>query len=133
MGQARGLVSYSSSSQRNLTMLGSMRVAVNRVASASLPRSQAFAPRVRSAVGIRILDEKEQAMEKLYFGQEDEKLLKKMLENHPELNPDFQGIAGIMNDETTVDGRIKHIFVKHGIPPINKALIADLAALVEKQ
>ena len=68
----------------------------------------------------------------MYFDVEDEKLLKKMIENNPELNPDFQGIAGIMNDEASIEGRVKLIFMKHGIPLVNKALVADIAALVEK-
>mmetsp|Transcript_40732 Transcript_40732/g.107902 ORF Transcript_40732/g.107902 Transcript_40732/m.107902 type:complete len:115 (-) Transcript_40732:77-421(-) len=87
----------------------------------------------RNSVGIRILDEKERGREKVYWAQEDERLLKKMLENNPSLDPKYQGIANILGDESSVSDQIKLIFMKHGIPPINKDLISDLTALVAKE
>merc|ERR1719473_1999559 len=92
------------------------------------------ASQVRNATGIKIMEEKGKAMEKMYWAQEDEKLLKKMLENNPELDPAYQGIAGILSGAegaaNSVEDKVKLVFIKHGIPPTNKALVADIAALV---
>merc|ERR1712060_1020490 len=86
---------------------------------------------VRNSVGIKILEEKGKAAESLYWAQEEERLLKQMIQNNPELDPAFQGIAGIDDGSSTAD-KVKMIFIKHGIPPVNKALISDLVSLVEK-
>merc|ERR1711941_251348 len=86
---------------------------------------------IRNAFGIKILEDKGKAAESLYWAQEEERLLKKMIENNPELDPAFQGIGGIDDGSSTAD-KVKMVFIKHGIPPVNKALISDLVALVEK-
>ena len=65
--------------------------------------------------------------------QEDERLLAKMVANHPELSPEYQGIKGIMMDDShKVEDKVKMIFMKHGIPPVNKALIKDIVDLIEQ-
>ncbi|CAK9009417.1 unnamed protein product [Durusdinium trenchii] len=75
----------------------------------------------RFAGGIRILEEAHKAQENLYMHQEDERLLAKMIANHPELSPEYQGIKGIMMDDAhKVEDKVKMIFMKHGIPPVNK-------------
>lgn len=85
----------------------------------------------RFSGGIRILEEAHKAQENLYMHQEDEKLLRKMIANHPELSPEYQGIKGIMMDDShKVEDKVKLIFMKHGIPPVNKALIQDIIDLV---
>mmetsp|Transcript_26586 Transcript_26586/g.70393 ORF Transcript_26586/g.70393 Transcript_26586/m.70393 type:complete len:113 (+) Transcript_26586:82-420(+) len=89
------------------------------------------AQQARFATTIKIMDEKAKAAENLYWAAEDERLLKKMLESHPELDPKYQGISAIMN-EGDISYKLKMIFMKHGIPPVNKDLIGDLASLVEK-
>uniref|UniRef100_A0A7S1ACM3 Uncharacterized protein n=1 Tax=Noctiluca scintillans TaxID=2966 RepID=A0A7S1ACM3_NOCSC len=101
------------------------------VTSKLRPVQSRVAFQVRGNVGIRILDEKTNGMEKVYWAQEDERLLKKMLESNPSLDPRFQGIENILHDEahTSVSDKIKLIFMKHGIPPLNKDLISDLASL----
>merc|ERR550532_1895151 len=109
-------------------MLSLVRSAAARTAAAGYLR--AAAPQLRAASGIKMLEEKGRAAEGMYWHQEDERLLKKMIESHPELNPDYQGIANILTDESTLEGRVKMIFMKHGIPPINKALVTDIVALV---
>lgn len=85
----------------------------------------------RFSGGIRILEEAHKAQENLYMHQEDERLLRKMIANHPELSPEYQGIKGIMMDDShKVEDKVKLIFMKHGIPPVNKALIQDIIDLV---
>ena len=44
---------------------------------------------------------------------------------------EVQGVAGVDDGSSTAD-KVKMIFIKHGIPPVNKALVADLVSLVEK-
>merc|ERR1719386_26571 len=97
-----------------------------RLVGAALARQPpAFvAQQVRKATGIKIMEEKGKAMEAHYWAQEDEKLLKKMIENNPELDPAFQGISNVLENETSTADMIKVIFMKHGIPPIQKGLIA---------
>merc|ERR1712050_677685 len=112
-------------------MFGLVRAAARRPVGVALG-NRLLAPRVRTAVGIKILDEKQKAAEAMYWHAEDEKLLKKLIENNPELNPEYQGIAGVLSDDGSVESKVKLIFMKHGIPPMNKALIADIVALVEK-
>merc|ERR1740123_989865 len=104
--------------------------AARRVAAGHV---RAAAPQLRAASGIKMLEEKGRAAEGMYWHQEDEKLLKKMIESHPELNPEYQGIANILADDTSMEGKVKMIFMKHGIPPVNKALISDILALLESK
>mmetsp|Transcript_32889 Transcript_32889/g.61643 ORF Transcript_32889/g.61643 Transcript_32889/m.61643 type:complete len:110 (-) Transcript_32889:130-459(-) len=88
----------------------------------------------RFSGGIRILEEAHKAQENLYMHQEDEKLLRKMIADHPELNPEYQGIKNIIADSShKVEDKVKLIFMKHGIPPINKALISDIVQLIEHE
>eukprot|EP00931_Biecheleriopsis_adriatica_P102768 TRINITY_DN776_c0_g1_i2.p1 TRINITY_DN776_c0_g1~~TRINITY_DN776_c0_g1_i2.p1 ORF type:complete len:110 (+),score=31.64 TRINITY_DN776_c0_g1_i2:90-419(+) len=109
-------------------MLSAVRTAIAPTARAALRQGQ-----VRYAGGIKILEEGHKAQENLYMHQEDERLLKKMVANHPELSPEYQGVAAILNDDAhKLEDKIKLVFMKHGIPPINKALIKDIAALAEK-
>mmetsp|Transcript_563 Transcript_563/g.348 ORF Transcript_563/g.348 Transcript_563/m.348 type:complete len:121 (-) Transcript_563:132-494(-) len=86
---------------------------------------------MRQVTTIKIMDDAAKAAETLYWAAEDERLLKKMLESHPELDPKYQGIQNIM-EEGDVVSKVKMIFMKHGIPPANKALISDIVSLVEK-
>mmetsp|Transcript_12894 Transcript_12894/g.40517 ORF Transcript_12894/g.40517 Transcript_12894/m.40517 type:complete len:119 (+) Transcript_12894:84-440(+) len=92
-----------------------------------------LAPQVRNATGIKLLEEKGRAAEGLYWHQEDERLLKKLIENHPELDPKYQGISNILSDESTLEGKVKLIFMKHGLPPAAKELVADILALAEQK
>jgi len=85
----------------------------------------------RTFSGIRILEEAHKAQENLYWAQEDERLIRKMLENHPEMNPEYQGISGLLSNENKLEDKVKLVFMKHGIPPVNKALINDIVKLVE--
>merc|ERR1712113_145059 len=96
-------------------------------------RHLAPAARVFS-VGIKILDDQGKAKENFYWAQEDEKLLKKMIESHPELDPTFAGVADMINDKShSMSDKVKLTFMKHGIPPINKDLIADIVELLESK
>merc|ERR1719201_2309152 len=108
--------------------------AVRRVGSALARRPAGFvASQTRHATGIKILEEKGKAAEAHYWAQEDERLLRKMIENNPEFDPAFQGISNVLEGESSTADMIKVIFMKHGIPPIQKGLIADLVDLVEKK
>lgn len=104
-----------------------------RAATAQQLQGRYLVPQARAAGGIQILEEKGKAQENLYLAQEDERLLKKMIENNPELDPAYQGIAGILSEDekNTTSDQVKMIFMKHGIPPTNKTLIKDICALVE--
>eukprot|EP00927_Polykrikos_kofoidii_P080386 TRINITY_DN77254_c0_g1_i1.p1 TRINITY_DN77254_c0_g1~~TRINITY_DN77254_c0_g1_i1.p1 ORF type:complete len:125 (+),score=33.50 TRINITY_DN77254_c0_g1_i1:84-458(+) len=83
--------------------------------------------------GIKIFDEKEMAEENLYMKKEDERLLKKMIENDPNLDPNVKGIDQMIDDGASLTDKVKMIFIKHGIPPVNRELVADLVALIEQQ
>lgn len=79
-----------------------------------------------------ILSVSGRAQENMYFSQEDERLLKKLLENNPDLEAKFaSGDAAACGEN--VEEKIKMVFLKHGIPPLNKKLIADLAAVLGKE
>mmetsp|Transcript_46505 Transcript_46505/g.129431 ORF Transcript_46505/g.129431 Transcript_46505/m.129431 type:complete len:117 (+) Transcript_46505:114-464(+) len=88
--------------------------------------------RVRGLTGIKILEDVGHAKEALYWAQEDERLIKKMIENNPDLDPALGNIKGMIDDGSSTADKVKLAFAKHGIPPINKALIADIVALIEK-
>merc|ERR1719343_761120 len=100
-------------------MLGHTRIPLMRSVGAAVMRGglpMHLRLQARGAVGIKIMEDKGKAQESLYWAQEDEKLLKKMLENNPDLNPEYQGISGILDGDHgagTTD-RIKLIFMKHG-------------------
>ena len=76
--------------------------------------------------------EKGKAAEGHYWAMEDEKLLKKMVENNPELDPANSLLADLISGAAgdTTEDQVQLVLMKHGIPPANKVLIADLAALV---
>lgn len=80
----------------------------------------------RNVSGVRMLEQRGKASENLYFSQEDERLLKKLLES----NPDIEIAAGASD---TVEEKVKLVFLSHGIPPLNKDLISDLVAVLEKE
>ena len=63
----------------------------------------------------------------MYFSQEDERLMRKLLEANPDLDGSMAPIAG-----DTIEEKVKLVFLKHGIPPLNKDLIRDLTAVIEK-
>mmetsp|Transcript_28626 Transcript_28626/g.46061 ORF Transcript_28626/g.46061 Transcript_28626/m.46061 type:complete len:116 (+) Transcript_28626:54-401(+) len=114
-------------------MLPALRAVRHAGSAVVRQRAPAMASQMRCATGIKIMEDKGKALESHYWAQEDERLLKKMIENNPELDPAFQGINNILDSEgsSTAD-QVKLIFMKHGIPPMNKALVADIVALVEK-
>ncbi|CAE8680150.1 unnamed protein product [Polarella glacialis] len=87
----------------------------------------------RCTGGIKILEDSKKAGENLYWAHEDAELIKKMIANHPELSPEFQGVSSIISSSAKMEDKVKLVFMKHGIPPINKALIADITALVEEK
>mmetsp|Transcript_20652 Transcript_20652/g.57615 ORF Transcript_20652/g.57615 Transcript_20652/m.57615 type:complete len:160 (+) Transcript_20652:38-517(+) len=84
----------------------------------------------RISTGIRILDDAGKAREDLYWAQEDERLLAKMVANHPELDPKYQGVES--GEESTTEHKVKMIFIRHGIPPVNRALVSDIASLIDQ-
>mmetsp|Transcript_14833 Transcript_14833/g.40707 ORF Transcript_14833/g.40707 Transcript_14833/m.40707 type:complete len:121 (-) Transcript_14833:175-537(-) len=102
---------------------------------ATVAPGRLLTPAARSfSVGIKILEEKGHAAENRYWHQEDEKLLRKMIESHSELDPKFAGVAGILSDSScSTQDKVKLVFMKHGIPPLNKALIADMVELLDKK
>mmetsp|Transcript_54279 Transcript_54279/g.151027 ORF Transcript_54279/g.151027 Transcript_54279/m.151027 type:complete len:117 (+) Transcript_54279:102-452(+) len=112
---------------RMLALSATRRVAVSQLHPLTFPASRA-----RGITGIKILEEQGHARENLYWAQEDEKLIKKMIENNPELDPAFKDLSGMLDDGSSTADKVKLIFAKHGIPPVNKALIADIVALIEK-
>ncbi len=79
---------------------------------------------------IKFLGDVEEAREDLYFSKEDEKLIKKLLEAHPELAyADSQST----DSADSVANQVKYVFMQHGIPPnANDTLIKDIVKLVEK-
>eukprot|EP00933_Yihiella_yeosuensis_P066825 TRINITY_DN7129_c0_g2_i1.p1 TRINITY_DN7129_c0_g2~~TRINITY_DN7129_c0_g2_i1.p1 ORF type:complete len:112 (+),score=31.84 TRINITY_DN7129_c0_g2_i1:71-406(+) len=109
-------------------MASIIRSAVRPMALAS----RASQTRTFGAGGIKILEDSGKAQENYYWAQEDERLIKQMLANHPELSPEYQGISNILGqDSVNISDKVKLVFIKHGIPPVNKALIADIVALAE--
>eukprot|EP00928_Gymnodinium_smaydae_P065716 TRINITY_DN48810_c0_g1_i1.p1 TRINITY_DN48810_c0_g1~~TRINITY_DN48810_c0_g1_i1.p1 ORF type:complete len:108 (-),score=32.32 TRINITY_DN48810_c0_g1_i1:112-435(-) len=104
-----------------------------RTLAARLPLASVARQRcARGVSGIKIVEDHGKAQENLLFAAEDERLLKKMIENSPELNPALQGVASMLDDGTSTADKVKMVFMKHGIPPVNKKLIGDLVELIEK-
>eukprot|EP00929_Paragymnodinium_shiwhaense_P025470 TRINITY_DN1539_c0_g1_i1.p1 TRINITY_DN1539_c0_g1~~TRINITY_DN1539_c0_g1_i1.p1 ORF type:complete len:114 (-),score=38.27 TRINITY_DN1539_c0_g1_i1:179-520(-) len=102
----------------------------SRLAAAVRP-PLAMAPLRRNMTGIKIMDDRERASEAFFAHQEDEKLIQKMIENNPDLDPKLQGVAHLIDEGGSTADKLKMIFMKHGIPPVNRNLVADLVALVE--
>eukprot|EP00929_Paragymnodinium_shiwhaense_P073782 TRINITY_DN37691_c0_g1_i1.p1 TRINITY_DN37691_c0_g1~~TRINITY_DN37691_c0_g1_i1.p1 ORF type:complete len:124 (-),score=40.71 TRINITY_DN37691_c0_g1_i1:234-605(-) len=86
----------------------------------------------RSVTGIKILNERETAFETDYHNMEEDRLLKKMIENDPALSPELQDISNIIRDGGSTEDKVKMIVIKHGIPPVNKRLISDIVMLAEQ-
>mmetsp|Transcript_90824 Transcript_90824/g.234534 ORF Transcript_90824/g.234534 Transcript_90824/m.234534 type:complete len:138 (+) Transcript_90824:89-502(+) len=132
-----GLATSSSIATRALRPASSLPARAAQLAgvTAALRPQRWVLPRARAISGIKILDDKEKAEENLYWAREDERLLRKMIDSHPELNPEYQGISGILTDDAhaSVTDKVKMIFMKHGIPPVNKTLIGDIVQLVESK
>eukprot|EP00929_Paragymnodinium_shiwhaense_P010849 TRINITY_DN11583_c0_g1_i1.p1 TRINITY_DN11583_c0_g1~~TRINITY_DN11583_c0_g1_i1.p1 ORF type:complete len:118 (-),score=41.48 TRINITY_DN11583_c0_g1_i1:168-521(-) len=84
------------------------------------------------STGIKMMDEREKAAETFFAHQEDERLIRKMIENSPELDPMLAGVTSILQDTAATSDQVKLIFMKHGIPPANKSLVSDITELVEK-
>eukprot|EP00929_Paragymnodinium_shiwhaense_P028838 TRINITY_DN16646_c0_g1_i1.p1 TRINITY_DN16646_c0_g1~~TRINITY_DN16646_c0_g1_i1.p1 ORF type:complete len:118 (-),score=19.80 TRINITY_DN16646_c0_g1_i1:170-523(-) len=91
------------------------------------------APQRRNLTGIKIMDDRERGAEAFFAHQEDERLIQKMIENNPDLDPKLQGVASLIDDGSSTADKLKMIFMKHGIPPVNRKLIADLVQLVESK
>eukprot|EP00928_Gymnodinium_smaydae_P023234 TRINITY_DN19253_c0_g2_i1.p1 TRINITY_DN19253_c0_g2~~TRINITY_DN19253_c0_g2_i1.p1 ORF type:complete len:148 (-),score=32.49 TRINITY_DN19253_c0_g2_i1:93-536(-) len=134
-----GLTSLLRASQSGHPALASAQLAPVAMAlrirpwlASRLPAVASASVGVRRKSGIRILDDAAKAAEDLYWAHEDERLLKKMIQSHPELDPSYIGIEGLDESVNTLSDKVKMIFIKHGIPPVNKALIADITALVEQ-
>ncbi len=81
------------------------------------------------ATGVKLLKQRGKASEDLYFSQEDEKLLKKLLEANPNAGDDAFGC--IQGDN--IEEKVKLVFLKHGIPPLNKELIRDICGVLESK
>ncbi|CAD7938487.1 unnamed protein product [Amoebophrya sp. A25] len=82
----------------------------------------------RQLSGVKLLEERGKAAENIYFSQEDQRLMKKLLEQNPDLDAKYNGAGS--GDST--EEKIKLVFLNHGIPPLNKALIADLVVIADK-
>ena len=81
--------------------------------------------RMQNSGRINILDQKERADENRFFSKQDDVLLKKILEASREGVTD--GNDGIAYQASSVDEKIKLIFMKNGIPPsANPSLVNDL-------
>eukprot|EP00933_Yihiella_yeosuensis_P021006 TRINITY_DN16733_c1_g2_i1.p1 TRINITY_DN16733_c1_g2~~TRINITY_DN16733_c1_g2_i1.p1 ORF type:complete len:158 (+),score=38.09 TRINITY_DN16733_c1_g2_i1:41-514(+) len=93
-------------------------------ATSCLPQARGFAN------GIKILEEHHKAQENRFFSVEDERLIKKMIANHPELCPEV-GIDELILEPKTTEEKVKLLFIKNNIPPANQALISDIVALIE--
>ncbi|EUD68829.1 hypothetical protein C922_00517 [Plasmodium inui San Antonio 1] len=81
--------------------------------------------------GVKFLDGNRTADESIYFKKEDEALLKNLLKNNPDLNPDFNytdaegGINNLSND-------LCMVFSKHGIKGLNNSdAIRDIIKVFE--
>merc|ERR1711982_322300 len=104
-----------------LSMLPASRAAKLFVSNFVRRGTPAVAFQARSATGIKIVEDKGKAIEAAYWAAEDEKLLKKMIENNPELDPKYQGIGAILaSDGSSTADQVKMVFMKRGIPPMNK-------------
>eukprot|EP00929_Paragymnodinium_shiwhaense_P100814 TRINITY_DN6341_c0_g1_i1.p1 TRINITY_DN6341_c0_g1~~TRINITY_DN6341_c0_g1_i1.p1 ORF type:complete len:140 (-),score=32.52 TRINITY_DN6341_c0_g1_i1:422-841(-) len=103
--------------------------------SAQVPVMAALATGGRRSVGdfggIRIIEERERALETLFAHQEDERLIRKMIENNPDLDPNLRGVTGLLDDGSSLADKIRMIFIKHGIPPANQNLINDLVSFID--
>ncbi|CAA9990750.1 conserved Plasmodium protein, unknown function [Plasmodium knowlesi strain H] len=85
----------------------------------------------RNFSGVKFLDGNRKADESIYFKKEDEALLRNLLKNNPDLNPDFNftdaegGINNLSND-------LCMVFSKHGIKGLsNSDAIKDIIKVFE--
>ncbi|CAD7927081.1 unnamed protein product [Amoebophrya sp. A120] len=82
-----------------------------------------------NASGVKLLDERGKASENIYFSQEDQRLMKKLLEQ----NPDIESKYGAGGAGESTEEKVKLVFLSHGIPPLNKNLINDLVGVLEEK
>ncbi|CRH02394.1 conserved Plasmodium protein, unknown function [Plasmodium relictum] len=84
----------------------------------------------RNFGGVKFLDTNRTAEETVYFKKEDEALLRNLLKNNPNLNPDYEltdvesGVGNLSND-------LSLVFSKHGVKGVNNNLIRDLIKVFE--
>jgi len=74
------------------------------------------------------MEKRGKAQENLFFNKEEDYLLRKLLKNHPHLDPKFKGP---MDTSTTPENEVKLMFMKHGVPLTDSPLIADIVNMVK--
>ena len=93
-------------------------------------RANAVTSSARSFATAKFLDKNSKNAEAEYFfSKQDEELLRKMMDT----NLDIAYDGGVNTMDNTSEGQVKAIFIRHGIPPLNKKLIADLVEIIDKK
>mmetsp|Transcript_10892 Transcript_10892/g.10772 ORF Transcript_10892/g.10772 Transcript_10892/m.10772 type:complete len:128 (-) Transcript_10892:6-389(-) len=112
-----------------------MRLAIRR-ASNSLERSSrrySFNSRA-TFTGIKMMSERERAAENIYFSQQDEALLKKILEDNPEIEVERDLQRSPVHTGSSIQDKVKMLFIQNGIPPTaNPPLLEDLVQLIAEE
>jgi len=74
------------------------------------------------------MEKRGKAQENSFFNKEEDDLLRKLLKNHPHLDPKFEGP---MDTSMTPENEVKLMFMKHGVPLTDSPLIADIVKMVK--
>ncbi|KAF4671595.1 hypothetical protein FOL47_001410 [Perkinsus chesapeaki] len=107
-------------------------LAIRRVSNSLERSSRRYSFNSRASfTGIRIMNERERAAENIYFSQQDEALLKKILEANPEIAVEQDLQRSPINTGTSIHDKVRMLFIQNGIPPTaNPPLLEDLVQLI---
>ncbi|GAW83351.1 hypothetical protein, conserved [Plasmodium gonderi] len=81
--------------------------------------------------GVKFLDGNKTSDESIYFKKEDEALLKNLLKNNPDLNPDYN-YTDVENGMNDLSHDLSMVFSKYGIKGLNNSdAIKDVIKVFE--
>ncbi|CDO65938.1 conserved Plasmodium protein, unknown function [Plasmodium reichenowi] len=80
--------------------------------------------------GVKFLDNNRKTDESLHFKKEDEALLRNLLKNNPDINPEYNitDIEGGM-DNLSID--LSLVFSKHGVKDLDNNFVKDIIKVFE--
>ncbi|CRG97534.1 conserved Plasmodium protein, unknown function [Plasmodium gallinaceum] len=84
----------------------------------------------RNFGGVKFLDTNRTAEETVYFKKEDEALLRNLLKNNPNLNPNYD-LTDVESGAENLSNDLSLVFSKYGIKGLNNNLMKDLIKVFE--
>ncbi|ETW59891.1 hypothetical protein PFMC_04353 [Plasmodium falciparum CAMP/Malaysia] len=80
--------------------------------------------------GVKFLDNNRKTDESIHFKKEDEALLRNLLKNNPDINPEYNitDIEGGM-DNLSID--LSLVFSKHGVKDLDNNFVKDIIKVFE--